>query len=105
MLKRETIDLGDTGVLNQLVADYLNRKKELKPFYRFEPDAAGLKNALEADHYAGLDRERLSRILLKQSEKVGNTSEQTKKQISALAQPKTFTLTTGHQLCLFTGPL
>src|SRR5690606_31940934 len=40
----------------------------------------------------------------KQSESVKNTSEFSIKNIELLKSEKTFTVTTGHQLCLFTGP-
>lgn len=105
MLNKTTINFKGTGVLNNLVEDYLERKPQVKEFYAYFPDIAGFAEALKHDRYTALDRTRLSGILADQAKLVDNTSEATLKNISLLNSHNAYTVTTGHQLCLFTGPL
>lgn len=105
MFKTETIDLKTSGAINALVMDYLEKKETLKPFYDNYPDKNGFSELLKTNLYSQLDRNLLSEILLKQSKLVNNTSALSLKKIESLKQKNVFTVTTGHQLCLFTGPL
>ncbi len=105
MFKTETIDLKKTGAINALVLDYLDKKETLKSFYGNYPDKNGFTELLKTNLYPDINRDILSNILLKQSKLVKNTSEISVKKIESLKQKTTFTVTTGHQLCLFTGPL
>lgn len=105
MLKKTTLGFKSTGVLNTLVLDYLSKHEALTPFYNFYPDEAGFKQLIQQDPYKDFNHSHLSVTLLQQSRLVENTSEHTLENIQRLAQKNTFTVTTGHQLCLFTGPL
>jgi bacillithiol synthase len=105
MFKKATLDFKSSGVLNALVLDYMNKKENLKPFYDFFPDKAGFSALLNTQPYSALKRIELSDILLQQSRLVKNTSEHSLKKIQQLKTKNTYTVTTGHQLCLFTGPL
>ena len=105
MFKHTTIGFKDSGVLNRLVLDYLEQHETLKPFSGFYPNKKGFKQLLDQQPYATFDHAQLAGVLLKQSESVKNTSEFSLKNISLLKNKNTFTVTTGHQLCLFTGPL
>lgn len=93
--------------LNNLLTDYLDRHPDTKPFYCFQPDEEGLK-ACAAVYQSGFSAEQRSVLtaqLLKQAALVRNTTPETIKHIESLSSEKSFTITTGHQLCLFTGPL
>lgn len=105
MFKTERIDLKRSGAINSLVLDYLNKKETLRSFYANYPDKNGFADLLKTNLYPSLDRNLLSEIALKQSNLVANTSQATIKKIESLKQKNTYTVTTGHQLCLFTGPL
>lgn len=105
MFKKLNLDFKSAGTLNQLLLDYLDKKEVLKPFYSFFPDKKGFSELLKTNPYSTPDRVLLSKILLKQSQSVKNTSELSVKNISSLGNKNSFTVTTGHQLCLFTGPL
>jgi bacillithiol biosynthesis cysteine-adding enzyme BshC len=105
MLKLQTTSFKHSGVLNKLLQDYLARRHELNPFYSAYPDFAGFEHVLKSNPYSNFNRERLSAILKAQSESVNNTSESAQAAIHRLSLPNAFTVTTGHQLCLFTGPL
>lgn len=105
MFKTTHLDFRNAGTLNPLVLAYLERSQSVTPFYDFFPDKAGFAALLKSDPYAGFDRELLATTLLQQAKWVENTSDLTLQNIEKLKEKNTFTVTTGHQLCLFTGPL
>lgn len=86
--------------LSPLVLDYLNEKKELKEFYSFSPKIESFNEAI-LNHKA-TNRNILVEELLKQNT---GASDSIIKNIKLLNEENTFTVTTGHQICLFTGPL
>lgn len=93
-----------SGSLNALVLDYLNQHHDTQEFYGHAPNLSGFKALLREKPYAGLDRGPLYTIIRNQQ---GNRqlSASSKKNLELLKEKNTFTVTTGHQLCLFTGPL
>jgi bacillithiol biosynthesis cysteine-adding enzyme BshC len=60
--------------------------------------------ALKKQQFSSENRKVLQNALLAQYKNT-NTSEAVKNNLNALAQSTAFTVTTGHQLCLMTGPL
>ncbi|MES2680709.1 MAG: bacillithiol biosynthesis cysteine-adding enzyme BshC [Bacteroidota bacterium] len=105
MFKTTFLDFKNSGTLNPLVLDYLEKNDKVRPFYNFFPDLEGFSNLLKNKPYTNFDRLTLSDILLKQSAEVKNTSEPSLANIALIKNKNVFTITTGHQLCLFTGPL
>ena len=105
MFEHKTIDFKHSGVLNKLVQQYLEKQGTLSPFYAQYPDKEGFTQLLKTEPYKTFDRTLLSEVLLEQTKSVHNTSKQTLSNISKLGSAKAYTVTTGHQLCLFTGPL
>jgi len=105
MFKTTLVDFKNSGTLNPLVLDYLEKNNKIAPFYSYFPDTEGFSKLLKTKPYADFDRTALSDILLKQSAEVKNTFEATHANIGLLKNENVFTITTGHQLCLFTGPL
>jgi bacillithiol biosynthesis cysteine-adding enzyme BshC len=104
MLSRSTIPL-HKKFSSPLVYDYLLQKESLKPFYGFYPDKEGFGNAISKFTFHTTNRLVLREELIKQSNFVKNTSPATRENIDRLLDENSFTVTTGHQLCLFTGPL
>ncbi|RZL34813.1 MAG: bacillithiol biosynthesis cysteine-adding enzyme BshC [Pedobacter sp.] len=102
-MKAKYISYQDTHSFPKLVLDYVNDEDFLKPFYSFRPDMDGLKQAIDARNFKG-NRAELVEVLLRQYENV-KTNKSVKHNINSLANENTFTVTTGHQLNLFTGPL
>ena len=105
----ESLPFRDTNYFSKLIFDYLDEKPELKDLYGHLPTIVNFKAQIEekAKSESGhLDRSRklLSQVLKKQYEKV-DASELTLQNIDDLKSERTFTITTGHQLNLFTGPL
>ena len=102
-MKAKYISYQDTHSFSKLVLDYVNDEEFLKSFYSFRPDMDGLKQAVDARNFKG-DRSVLVEVLNDQYQHV-KTNKSVKHNINLLADPNTFTITTGHQLNLFTGPL
>lgn len=105
MLKTSYISLNDSGVLNKLLKDYINKKETLSPFFNFFPDENGFLRAISKNTYESLNRPVLFNALKTQADLVQNTSEKSLSNISLLQNKNTYTVTTGHQLCLNSGPL
>ncbi len=105
MFEKITLSYKETGVLNNLVLHYISRHEELKKFYTHYPDAKGFKGLLDSHPFEQTDRKTLVASAIKQASTVSNTSELSAANIRKLENKNTYTVTTGHQLCLFTGPL
>jgi bacillithiol biosynthesis cysteine-adding enzyme BshC len=106
MFQKQTLSFEDTGLLNALVQDYLLKKKDTEQLYSSFPDLDGYKKLLgETKIYNTLNRKTLVQSLQKQAQLVANSSKESLSNIALLENSNCFTVTTGHQLCLFTGPL
>ena len=105
MFRLSNISFEKTKALNPLAFDYIHKKAELKSFYNSFPDKEGFSEIIKSNLFNSLNREALVNILLKQCKQVNNSSTQTVSNIELLKNKNVYTITTGHQLCLFTGPL
>ncbi|PCI09995.1 MAG: bacillithiol biosynthesis cysteine-adding enzyme BshC [Flavobacteriaceae bacterium] len=108
MTKVTTIPFSKTGYFSKTICDYLNQDKKLTPFYGEFSNLSGFKNQIELKRHSELVSELHREILvnsLNSQYKNIKTSEATQENINSLLQENTFTVTTGHQLNLFTGPL
>lgn len=102
-MKAKYISYQDTHSFSKLVLDYVNDETALKPFYNFRPDINGFKEAI-AKRKFNADRKVLADVLTQQYKQL-NPHEAVSNNIKLLTDEQTFTITTGHQLNLFTGPL
>lgn len=102
-MKKTTIDLSGTGHFSSLLVNYLDGGEQFTPFFAYPPTIEGFRKAVSENNYP-VDRDALVCSL---NDQYGNMpmSEAVRKNISLLANPSTYTVTTGHQLCMFTGPL
>jgi len=102
----DCIPFRDTNYFSTLICDYLDEHPKLKQFYNRFPNIDNFKEQIEEKQssYSKLNRKTLVDVLNLQYSKL-ETSKQTQKNIELLSQENTFTITTGHQLNLFTGPL
>ncbi|GIV31297.1 MAG: putative cysteine ligase BshC [Saprospiraceae bacterium] len=83
---------------------YLTGDAALRPFYKYPPELPWFEKAIADKARQPIDRETLATVLRDQHAHYGEAPA-VKAQIEALASPRTFTVTTAHQPCLFTGPL
>jgi len=88
-----------------LVKDYLSGAEPLKPFYAYAPDLQGYGQAAQNRRFAAEQRKLLVQVLTEQHKPFGKIQAAVRDNIAALEDSKTFTVTTGHQICLMTGPL
>lgn len=102
----DSISYQKSGYFTKLIVDYLDEKPELKSLYNRFPKLENFKNQIEekVQNYPNEYRSILVSSL-KDQYKAFQISEATEANISLLSDSKTFTVTTGHQLNLFTGPL
>jgi bacillithiol biosynthesis cysteine-adding enzyme BshC len=95
-----TVPFSEIGVLPNLVKDYLSGNCQWLTGY---DAASGFETVFEGRIKKGFGgRNKLSTLLTQQH---GNPSPAQHKNIERLVKENTFTVTTGHQLNLFTGPL
>ncbi len=105
-MSKSTLSYQKTGYFSKLMCDYLNKETTLDNFYGNFPEIENFETQVEAKK-ASFDsslRKRLVTQLKKQYAQL-EPSEVTKHNIDSLISENTFTITTGHQLNLFTGPL
>lgn len=102
----DCISYSETNYFSKLILDYLAEKDDLKPFYNRFPKLEEFKSQMQekGQKFSAENREILVRALRRQYEGL-EVSELTQRNIELLSNPNTFTVTTGHQLNLFTGPL
>ncbi|MEM9362250.1 MAG: bacillithiol biosynthesis cysteine-adding enzyme BshC [Bacteroidota bacterium] len=102
----ECIPFRKTGYFSSLICDYLDQKEELKSFYNHFPTPENFKKQIleKQQNYNPKHRAILVNSLHNQY-KGFNVSETTRNHIEVLLEENTFTVTTGHQLNLFTGPI
>ena len=104
-----TLPIADTRAFSQLVVDYAHNAPGLRSFYGLRPDVEAFRLQMKAR--ADFDSEHrcvLVNALTQQYGRLKNVQvapDRVEKNIAALKDPDTFTVTTGHQLNLFTGPL
>lgn len=104
-LSHQNIALSETGLFSKLFTDYLNNSPKLHDFIAFENSLDGFKKAIEARANFSVDRTVLIDVLIQQYQKNQILTDKIKSTIELLKDENTFTVCTGHQLCLFTGPL
>ena len=102
----DCISYQSSGYFTPLINDYLNQHDTLKPLYHRFPTLPNFKEQIEEkqQNYTPEFRAVLANVLEEQYNSI-NTSALTQKNINRLRKNNTFTVTTGHQLNLFTGPL
>ena len=94
---------------SSLITDYVSANPALADYFAFPPDKNSLTKAIKSRKNYPVNREVLVSTLLKQYEAtVFNSdwkSSSVFQSIQQLGKSETFTVTTGHQLNIFTGPL
>ncbi|CAH0996593.1 Putative cysteine ligase BshC [Emticicia aquatica] len=96
----QQLALNSVGAFPKLFLDYISKNENLEKFYNQYPDIQGFRKAIEARKFTDDKRKTLVSVLENQYQKLEN-----KPNFSVLLKQNTFTVTTGHQLNIFTGPL
>ncbi|WP_317130548.1 bacillithiol biosynthesis cysteine-adding enzyme BshC [Pedobacter cryophilus] len=104
LMKVKYIDYDETRCFSSTVIRYLNQEESIKPFVNQFPDLESFKKIIAERKFEG-NRAELFEVLNQQYQNISHQPEILKSNISALQAEQTFTITTGHQLNIFTGPL
>src|SRR5688572_5936123 len=100
-----TLPYRATNAFSDLVYDFLDQKPQLKPFLHRFPVIENFKDQIrEKQSFPLAQRQTLVKVLQKQYQNLGKSAA-VELNLALLQQEKTFTVTTGHQLNIFTGPL
>ncbi len=99
-MQSEKLEFEQTGGFSPLFLDYLSKKLSISPFYNQFPDMEGFSKILKERKFDLSKRKTLVNRLQKQYEGLINIPD-----FSQLLSENCFTVTTGHQLNIFTGPL
>jgi bacillithiol biosynthesis cysteine-adding enzyme BshC len=100
----EKIPLDETDCFTPLFIDYINGKSDLKDLYSYSPSIENFEKAINNRNFEKEKRSVLVDRLAHQYEGV-NSPCKVVENIKSLSKENTFTITTGHQLNIFTGPL
>lgn len=105
-MPKTTISYPETGYFSTLMCDYLAEKEALQSFYNRFPVLENFQEQIteKKQSFSAKSRNVLVEALQKQYATT-DASEATLHNITSLSNSNTFTVTTGHQLNLFTGPL
>ena len=105
-MQLDKVSLADAHAFSPFFLDYISTKETLRPFYNRFPQIENFQEQINEKQrsFPADNRTVLVQMLRAQYEgyKISPVLDQ---QISSLSEPKTFTVTTGHQLNIFTGPL
>lgn len=96
----QQLPLNEVGAFPKLFLDYISKDQNLAKFYNQYPDIQGFKQIIEERKFTDTKRKTLVNVLQNQYQNVEN-----KPSLAILSEQNTFTVTTGHQLNIFTGPL
>jgi bacillithiol biosynthesis cysteine-adding enzyme BshC len=98
--------LADTLAFNSFFLDYIAQKESLKPYYNQFPSLDNFPQQIAAKSktFSAAHRQVLETTLRRQYKEF-KTSKAVEDNINSLRNEDTFTITTGHQLNIFTGPL
>jgi len=105
-MQLDKVSLADAHAFSPFFLDYISSKDTLQPFYNRFPRIENFRDQIreKQDSFSNANRAILVETLTAQYEGF-KVSPLLEKQITALGDAKTFTVTTGHQLNIFTGPL
>ncbi|MEQ9186514.1 MAG: bacillithiol biosynthesis cysteine-adding enzyme BshC [Cryomorphaceae bacterium] len=91
--------------LPPLIERYLSEDSSLKDFYSYGPNLAGLHRAASNRTFLSSSRRTIVEVLQAQAAESQCTSERTLKNIERLSEEDVYTVVTGHQLCIYGGPM
>ena len=102
-----TLSYAETGAFSGLLTDYIDQNPALAPFYHRFPALENFAAQIEEKKatYTPEARKRLVAALRDQYGLAPEPEPAIEANLLLLSEPTTFTVTTGHQLSLLTGPL
>ena len=102
-LQKTKISLSATDHFSKLILNYIASDSALRKFYDHPPTLEGFKSIIKTNPHETCNRKLLVKVLKEQYQR--SLIDSSSLNMDALLNKNTFTVCTGHQLCLFTGPL
>lgn len=102
VLHKQLISFSQTNTVSQIILDYLAGDPKLRSFYNYTPDLTSFEEKIKSRLEQTVNREVLFNCMVRQYEYLTDFDSS---KLNILRDKNTFTVTTGHQLNLFTGPL
>ena len=103
-MRCEKINLTETGVFSNLFLKYMQQDPSLDTFINLPAGLKSFQKAIKQRKFDPAKREVLNKVLIHQYSGF-STTRAVEKNIDRLKKSNAYTITTGHQLNLFTGPL
>ena len=103
-MKAEAIPYHQTKHFSQFILKYISGDTSLRALYNRTPSVESFKAQISEKKSQNFNRNALVTSLVDQYSGI-DSSDLVKNNIQSIAQENTFTVATGHQLCLFMGPL
>ncbi|MFT5103834.1 MAG: bacillithiol biosynthesis cysteine-adding enzyme BshC [Candidatus Latescibacterota bacterium] len=105
-MSKQTLPYQETGYFSQLMSDYLSKDESLAAFYGRFPTLENFKAQIQEKRLSVSTDSRTALVTQLNQQYAGTAvSGATQANIDSLSSENTFTITTGHQLNLFSGPL
>ena len=107
-VEKEKIKLKEFSFISNLVTDYSENNHKLKSFVTDFPNEKSIIKKIKNRKFSSSLRSDLVKVLKKQYSNTffyNSNLELVNKNINKISLSDTYTITTGHQLCLFSNPL
>lgn len=103
----QKIPFRSTHAFTEFFLKYIEKDPSLASFYSRFPDIASFQETIQtkAKVFSDQSRKTLVGVLEEQYKNIHKVPDAVQANIQKLLQKNTFTITTGHQLSIFTGPL
>lgn len=95
----------NTRFFSRLINDYLTEKSSLREFYAYAPELFSFGKIIQAQKSREINREVLCDQIDKGYRDLQEDYSTVKESIALIKRDTTFTITCGHQLNIFSGPL
>ncbi len=104
MFIKSALSFQEVGTFNNLIVDYQSESDKVRPFIADFPSLENLNKCADHLSFSMEKRKVLQEVLIDQYKGV-EFNPLCLENINSLLEEETYTVVTGHQLCLFTGPL
>jgi bacillithiol biosynthesis cysteine-adding enzyme BshC len=103
-MNKAAISIAQSNVFSGIFADYVEHPEKLRSFFKYPFAITSFRKAIADKSKEFIDRKILVEVLTSQYKNITKVEPVTLN-LKLLSESSTFTVCTGHQLCLFTGPL
>lgn len=103
--EKQLVPFDVSNLFNTLFIDYIEKSPNLASFCSYAPQIESFEKIIKEQSFDYLDRELLVKSLLAQNKAYLENYKLIEQNIVSLKEKNCYTVCTGHQLCVFTGPL